>query len=182
MLLEKIQLEKGEEIFKIVRKHWFVIIVELFVALFMALLPFFVLTTLVITLDTHTFFDTPLATLFPSIIFATSLWFVCACMFGYMIWTHYFLDVWVLTNRRVVLINQIHFFNRIVSSFRLERLQDMSVSINGVIGTLLNFGTIRAQTASAHEDGFIMHGVPEPRELLSLIQALAASRTHEVEK
>ncbi len=93
-----------------------------------------------------------------------------------MVWTHYYLDLWIITDRRIIVIDQIHFFNRKVSSFRLERLQDIKVAVNGVLATFLNYGTIRAQTASAAESNFMTGGLPEPRELQSLIQKATDER------
>ena len=89
---------------------------------------------------------------------------------AFMIWTHYFLDLWVITDRRIIVIDQIHFFNRKVSSFRLERLQDIKVAVDGVIPTLLNFGTLHVHTAGNNEENFTTAGLPDPRELQSLIQ------------
>jgi hypothetical protein len=63
-----------------------------------------------------------------------------------------------------------------VSNFRLERLQDIKVTIKGIIPTLLNYGTVRAQTASAAESNFTSPGLPAPRELQSLIQAAMDAR------
>ena len=43
MLFEKIELEPSEEVLKIVRKHWFVIVSQLFGSFLMLFFPFFVL-------------------------------------------------------------------------------------------------------------------------------------------
>ncbi len=92
------------------------------------------------------------------------------------VWTHYYLDLWVITDRRIIVIDQIHFFNRKVSSFRLERLQDIKVRISGILPTLLNYGTIRAQTASAAESNFTSPALPDPRGLQALIQGAMDER------
>ena len=93
-----------------------------------------------------------------------------------MTWTHYYLDLWIITDRRIIVVDQVHFFNRKVSSFRLERLQDIKVSINGIIPTFLNFGTILAQTASDAESNFMSNGLPDPRGLQSTIQKATDAR------
>ena len=46
----------------------------------------------------------------------------------------------------------------------LARQQD------GIIPTLLNFGTVRAQTASAFESNFKTNGLPDPRGLQGIVQ------------
>jgi Bacterial PH domain len=169
MLFEKIELEPNEAVLKVVRRHWFVITAELFGTLFFATLPLFLglLVALIPNLLPASFhFETHL----PIILYGISLWLLFTMMMSFMIWTHYYLDLWIITDRRIIVIDQIQFFNRKVSSFRLERLQDIKVSVNGIIPTFLNFGTLRAQTASAAESNFMTTGLPEPRELQSLIQ------------
>ena len=109
-------------------------------------------------------------------IFILASWSLLVLMLGFMAWTHYYLDLWIITDRRIITIDQVHFFNRKVSSFRLERLQDIKVSINGIIPTFLNFGTLRAQTASALESNFMSSGLPDPREIQATIQRATDAR------
>lgn len=171
MLFEKIELEAGEEMLTVVRKHWFVITAELLGVLIFALLPFGLITIIQIvpvTIDLGEY-----STLF---IFFSACWILLTLLTTFMLWTHYYLDLWIITDRRIIVIDQIHFFNRKVSSFRLERLQDIKVSVSGVLATFLNFGTLRAQTASAAESNFMTTGLPDPRGLQSLIQKATDAR------
>jgi hypothetical protein len=175
MLFEKIELESGESVLKVVRKHWFIITAELVSIAVAAIMPLMLVTILALIpdflpetlhLDTH----------LPIILFGAAAWLLLTVIVMSMIWTHYYLDLWIVTDRRIIVIDQIHFFNRKVSSFRLERLQDIKVAVDGVLATFLNFGTIRAQTASAAESSFKTTGLPEPRELQSLIQKATDER------
>ena len=84
-------------------------------------------------------------------------------------WTNYYLDVWTITNKRLIAIDQHGLFHRETASFRLERLQDMNVEINGIIATFLDYGILEAQTAGGDDDKFRATGLPHPRELKSLI-------------
>ncbi len=59
-------------------------------------------------------------------------------------------------------------FFRNTGSFRLERLQDINVSIRGILATFLKFGDLQAETASNDRE-FIARGIPNPQELKSLI-------------
>lgn len=180
MLYEKIVLESNEKVLKVVRKHWFIIVAELFGVLTMLLAPFFIIFILTILptnfLPTNIHLDTYL----PFIIYATAAWSLLSLLTGFMIWTHYYLDLWIITDRRIIVVDQIHFFERKVSSFRLERLQDIKFSITGVIATFLKFGTIRAQTASTAEETFKTKGLPDPRELQSIIQKATDARLHSI--
>jgi hypothetical protein len=176
MLFEKLQLEPEEKILKVVRKHWLVIVSELFGVFLTAILPLVVLgvfqtgvSTLNITVPEVTHSGS-------MITFATTVWFLFSTMAGFMIWTHYYLDLWIITDRRIIAVDQIHFFNRNVAIFRLERLQDIEFSIKGLIQTFFNFGTLSAQTAGHNEANFSSTNLPHPDELQNLIQKAMDAR------
>lgn len=170
MLFEKIQLEPGEEILATVRKHWFIIATELLGSLLMLLFPFFALFLLSIIPNDLLMADINITQYTVLLTFLIAAWTVLTLMGAFAIWTHYYLDLWVITDRRIILIDQLRFFNRNVSIFRLERLQDIEFSVKGIIATLLNFGTIKAQTASSFESNFKTDGLPNPRGLQATIQ------------
>lgn len=175
MLYDKIELEPDETVLSTVRKHWFVISVEMISIVLMGLLPVIgciVVLNMEFSPDIALLFETNLAV----IIFLIATWLLLSVMATTVAWTHYFLDLWVITDRRIIVIEQVSFFNRKVSNFRLERMQDIKVTISGIIPTLLNFGTIRAQTASAAESNFTSPALPDPRGLQSLIQTAMDAR------
>jgi len=170
MLFEKIQLEASEEVLKVVRKHWFVILSELFGTFMMLLFPFFLLVLFALLPNEWNVLDLHPDKYIIFITYAITGWLLLTLMTAFTIWTHYYLDLWIVTDRRIIVVDQITFFNRKISSFRLERMQDIKVSVVGIIATFLNFGTLRAQTASAAESNFKSTGLPDPRGLQSLIQ------------
>lgn len=175
MLFDKISLEPDEKVIKTVRMHWFIITMELLAIILVALIPLFLAIALLFMPV-----DSPIRSMFIDyflyFLFASCLWMIMATIAAVSTWTHYFLDLWVITDRRIIVIDQVHFFNRKVSNFRLERLQDIKVKVSGIIPTLLNYGTVRAQTASAAESNFTSPALPAPRELQSLIQTAMDAR------
>lgn len=176
MLFEKIEFETNEIVLKVIRKHWFVITMEILGILVFALLPLFAGFALLLVPNLLPLEILHINTHLPIILFGISFWLLFTVMATFMVWTHYFLDLWVITDRRIIVIDQVHFFNRKVGSFRLERLQDIKVEINGMVATFFDFGTLRAQTASAVQSDFMSTGLPQPRELQSLIQKATDER------
>jgi len=170
MLFEKIQLEADEKVLKMVRKHWFVILAELFATFIMLLFPFFVIFLVALFPDSLSTFNISVADYTAILAYSIAGWSILSLLGGFMIWTHYYLDLWVITDRRIILVDQVGFFNRNVSIFRLERLQDITFKINGIIPTFLNFGALNAQTAGALESNFKSTGLPDPRGLQATIQ------------
>lgn len=55
----------------------------------------------------------------------------------------------IITNQRVIRTEQIGLFRREISEAEIERIQEISTEISGPIHTLLNFGTVKIQTASS---------------------------------
>lgn len=72
---------------------------------------------------------------------------------GGLLYSFYFWFIWtnsnyIITNQRVLKINQIGLFNRIISEAEIQRIQEISTEIKGPVRTLLNFGTVIIKTAS----------------------------------
>jgi uncharacterized membrane protein YdbT with pleckstrin-like domain len=105
----------------------------------------------------------------PYVLFLYSLWLLCIWMILTSIWTDYYLDIWCLTNKRIIKIDQAGLFRRKTGSFRLERMQDVNVEINGIIATLLDYGSVHVQTASADMEEFKAFFLPNPQEIKSTI-------------
>ena len=160
-------LENNEEMLYTARKHWFVLLGEtVFLCLF-ALLPivFFVAphffpAELSRTLESNLQFqgDPILAVIFLWALELLALWVTF-----FLLWTDYYLDVWFITNHRVIAIGQHGLFNRHISTFRLDMIQDATVKVPGILATFLRFGTVEISTAS---DGkFAFRGVANPNQL-----------------
>ena len=111
MLLDKIQLEPGEEVLATARKHWFVIVAELLVVAIAAIIPLLLSAGLVSMLDIITNSTVEIALNGRLISFGVAAWLLLALMSGFTIWTHYYLDLWLITDRRIISVDQIHFFN-----------------------------------------------------------------------
>lgn len=168
MLAEKIKFEEDEKILKQVRKHWFVLFVQLFSLLVTALFPIAVFILLSVFVSNFEL-NIALQNYTTMFVFGYTVWLLLIWMVGFNVWTNYYLDVWTITNKRLIVVDQRALFFRTTGSFRLERLQDMNVEINGIVATLLDYGVLEAQTATGSEEEFRAAGMPHPRELKSTI-------------
>lgn len=59
----------------------------------------------------------------------------------------YFLDMWIVTNERIINIEQLGLFSRKVSEMRLNQVQDVSSETHGFLETFLTYGDVTVQTA-----------------------------------
>ncbi len=180
MLYERIKLESDEEILRIVRKHWWIITTRVAAAVCSMLFPLLLFgighTLLAETSPGRAFTSGYTLELW----FAYLGWVLIHTMAIANFWTDHYLDLWAITNRRIVAIEQMGFFRRFLSSFRLERLQDMNISVTGIIPTLLNYGRIEAQTAGGSNEEFATNNMPDPRGLKALIIRAADERQRAV--
>ncbi len=164
MKTEKIQLDEDEEILLEVRKHWFVLCMNVIGVVILAILPlpFFAVAMSSTTITTLI----PVNDAFMVTLYCA--WLIIQWMVLFSIWTNYYLDVWTVTNKRLIAVDQKGFFRRSMASFRLERMQDIKVSIDGIVATFLDYGTLEIQTAG-EEEHFKVTGIPSPADIKALI-------------
>lgn len=101
-------------------------------------------------------------------VFGYSLWLLVLWIVFFIEWTDYYLDIWVLTDRRIIDIEQKGFFHREVTSFRYEQIQDITVETRGLIETFFKFATLHIQTAG-HQRDIIIKDAHYPEEARTLI-------------
>lgn len=169
---ERIQLDTDERILLVVRKHWFILLRESIVPILLFVIPVGLYFLTDFWVEKAAYVDRLVGSVPQKgalILFFICLWGLVNWMMLFLIWTDYYLDMWTITNRRIIAIDQRGLFRRAVASFRYERLQDINIEINGFIATMLDFGSLHAQTASAYRDAFEIIGVPNPRAIKALI-------------
>jgi uncharacterized membrane protein YdbT with pleckstrin-like domain len=165
-----IHLLKEERIEAVIRKHWLVLLGDSIGLVIIYIVPFVIYWFIFDSTITANFLiDKIYYNPTPSIlVFIVSAWTLLAWTKLFAIWTDYYLDIWFITNRRIIDIEQKGFFNRDVSTFRMERIQDVTVEIKGIVATLLNFGDIHVQTAGESQK-FIIKGIGRPKHVKDII-------------
>ncbi len=156
-----IRLGKDEKIISRARKHWFILIKETIFLLFLLFLPGLIALAGKVLSVKYTFeISGDMVTLF---VIASSIFLLFVWMMFFIIWTDYYLDILILTNKHIIDVEQKGLFSRELSAFRLDKIQDVTAEANGMIQTVLSFGTIHIQTAGEDQD-FIVRGIPKPFE------------------
>ena len=175
-LAKEFELEPGEEVLVEARKHWVLFALGLVPYAILAILPLF------IPLFLHSLgnagqgpYASPFAQ-YAGFISLTSaagrlaygVWLLAVWTGAWGALTRYYLNVWILTNLRIVEVTQHNFFNREVSSTLLNRVQDVTTEVSGVLFSLLGIGNIHVQSAGT-VDEFHMDGVASPEQLRDMI-------------
>lgn len=155
-----------EHILLVTRRHWFNILGSLFSVFFMilALIGGYALLPWLFPTFKNSDFQSLL--LFFGNFFAMVIWIIF-----FLIWIDYYFDVWIVTNKRIVDVQQKGLFSREVSELELEKIQDITTEVLGVIPTFLNYGDVRIQTAG-EKARFAFEEVPDPYAIKDLIMNL----------
>jgi uncharacterized membrane protein YdbT with pleckstrin-like domain len=167
-----ISFREDEHILFEIRKHWFVIATEVSILILLAFIPLLAPQLLDLAGLKFNFGElSPLgvgafdATSFWSVyIFLYCLWLLILWIIGFVFWTNYYLDVWIVTNEKIVDVEQLGMFKREVSILHLDRIQDITTEVTGIVQTFLKFGDLHVQTAGQQRE-FVIHDISSPDEV-----------------
>ena len=105
-------------------------------------------------------------------VIGASLFFLFGILFLFQTFMEYWLDIFIVTDKRILDINQTGLFHRTVSELRLYRTQDVTSEVKGFLHSMLDFGDVYVQTAGEMER-FHFEDVPHPNEVAKTILELA---------
>lgn len=167
-----------EEVVLLLRRHWsttlrhFLLLVAEFFLPLVVIFAFLNFTSYVFEKND------PLTII---IVLAASTYYLYIWLFFFHHWLDYYLDVWVVTNQRILNIEQEGLFSRTISELNLEKIQDVTSEVKGKLATVLDFGDVHIQTA-AEEKRFIFEEIPNPRQVVAKIIELHQSSLKKVEE
>lgn len=94
----------------------------------------------------------------------------------------YWQNRWILTDDSITQITQDGLFGRRVSQLNMESLEDVTVDQRGIIQSMFNFGTLKAETAGEHSK-FTFPFCPNPnmyaRKILEVHEAFLHQSRHQ---
>jgi uncharacterized membrane protein YdbT with pleckstrin-like domain len=164
--MEEFDLQPGEHVIAVTRQHLFVFVLSLLPFIILALAPLFLSVAGEMVLEAS---GASVPAIDDGLLrFASGLWWLFLWMAVFTAFMRYYLTQWVITNLRIMDIQQYGFFGRNVSSFLLLRIQDVTTEIDGLLGTLIGYGRLKVQTAG-QEDDFSLHDMPHPQRIRDLI-------------
>jgi len=155
-----------EKVLLILHRHWFDILSQ-FILIFFLILIFF--GSFGLYFVSFNFSNNP--NYRNLLLFGQNSFFLFIWLAFFVIWIDYYFDVWIVTNRRIVNIEQNGLFNRKTSELELEKIQDVTTDVKGIIPTFFNYGDIQVQTAGEQEK-FLFHNIANPYQVKDLIMNL----------
>jgi hypothetical protein len=154
-------LEEEEQVQMIVHKHWL-----------MGLRALFWPTVTFIALWWFLF-----AAPYLSIFYAIALLNIATLVWWARDFLDYYLDAWIITDQGVIDVEWHGWFHRQSARVLYSDIQGVSYEIQGILGTLLKFGTISMEKISTGS-AISMEYVPRPREVEKVILRNMESYLH----
>lgn len=101
-----------------------------------------------------------------------ALWALVLWVTFWRFWTTYYMDIWVVTNKRIIDIDYQRLFDRNIAMLRLDRVQDVTTHVQGIVATLLRYGSVNVQTAGSDKE-FVIDQIANPEALRDVISKAA---------
>lgn len=107
----------------------------------------------------------------PLLVILGSIYFLSIWLFAFLEFTDYYLDTWIITNERIINIEQEGLFNRTASELDLAAVQDTTAEIRGILQTLFTYGQVYVQTAG-EKGRFHFKNIDNPERVKELVTRL----------
>jgi hypothetical protein len=156
---------EGEKVEKVIRKHPIVYMRIIFMFIAVVAIPLALL---------YSFWtDYYPSTQYPDLNIFVTIFALLYFLYGFLLlciaWIDEAFDLFILTDERLMDFTQISLLKSTVSSTPLEHIQDTTSIISGMIPTLLNYGDVEVQTASAQSTTFHLDKTPDPSMVARII-------------
>lgn len=155
--------QTGEEIYLIIREHWFY--------LFTRLAIWFLFVIVLFLMDHYVPIYLPglvTDTYLPYFELFKNVYTIFMILGLFMIWTLYYLNIQVITSQRIVDIDQESLYSHRVSELDLAKIEDVTSETKGFFSTVFSFGNVYVQTAGTTEH-FVFYNIPHPDKVEKLI-------------
>jgi hypothetical protein len=154
---------ESEEIYLVIREHWVYLFLKILVW------AFFAVALVLFNRFAHSYL--------PALFIDT--WGQITQMFVYLydmllalglflIFVIYYLNIQIITNIRIVDIDQVGLFSHVISELHIDKIEDVTSEVKGILGTIFNYGDVYVQTAAA-VDRFEFNNIPSPAAIEKLI-------------
>jgi hypothetical protein len=161
-----------EKIYLVVRRHWFFLAKRLII-LFLFVLAYAFITLHGTELAPGLFSET--TTPYTTILLRLGLMMLLLALL--IIWVLYYLNMQIITNMRLVDIDQYSLFARSVTELNIRNVQDVTSESHGLFPTLFGYGDVIVQTAGT-EQRFTFEMVSHPEEIKKLLLDLYEQSGH----
>ena len=164
-----ITLYPKEKILMVVHKHWIAFFSKIIIVAILLLAPI-VLLGLISSVNGIN------SEAIVYIKFFAINYLMVIILVAFLFWMDHYLDLWIITNQRVIDVEQHGLFRRETSEFGIDKVQDITVEVPHMLATFLKYGNLRIQTAG--ERSFTIKDVPNIYEIKKTIMDQITKREY----
>lgn len=146
-------LAKGEIVVGKVRKHWIVYAEDFLIHVTGCLI--FIIASMYLSSRGVLIFMSEKGEAYGAMILAMFV-LIFWTSFFYQ-WTKNYFDVWYITDRHIIAVNQKQLFEREEAFMEFVRIQDVSFEKTGFLANALGYGTLTVQSAGTGQEFIIEH-------------------------
>lgn len=110
------------------------------------------------------------------ILIGTFFWYLATFGFALASFIHWFFNIYIVTNQRVVDIDFHYLLFKDFAEANLDKIQDLNYKTGGVLATIVDYGTVYVQTASEIPN-IEFELIPHPQEVVQVIRKLMNRHT-----
>lgn len=159
-------ITKDEKKIAVFRRHWIVMFFEMMVFAFIGIVPVIAIPIAISIVGVEII--PQMQRLF---FVLTAIWILFVWIAFFVVYTNYYLDVWIITNKRLIDVEQKGLFTREISTVRIENIQDAVSNIKGFVQTMFNYGEVHVQTSGAERE-FVIYDVHDPKRVKDQIMRI----------
>lgn len=156
-MLQIENLRPWEEVIMVVKRHWIVYVI----------LTLVFLSWILFTVLSYVVFWASILNHLVNIVF----WMFFSVLL-YIKWLDHELDMYAITNNRIIWIDQISFLNRTVTECNLWQVQEVNSKTKWLFANMLNYGTLTILTAWNATNmvmDFAPNSMQEARKILNIV-------------
>lgn len=166
---EIIHRKPDEKVIYFLRRHWIIYAFDLLLISLLLVVPFVVYYA--VANWWPQLLTGPVSR--PLLILTGGAYLLLIWLFLLSSFVDFYLDAWIVTDWRVLNIEQKGLFSRVVSELDLAKIQDVTSEVEGFFPYIFNFGDVHIQTAGEVER-FVFEQIWRPHEvrksLLNLVE------------
>jgi ABC-type multidrug transport system fused ATPase/permease subunit len=158
---------EGEHVVLFLRRQWFALLV--IVAAFILLVGVPIILAWYFWEIIQSWIEHPV--IGPLTVVLGSAYILSIWLFAFLEFTDYYLDTWIITNERIINIEQEGLFHRTASELDLAAVQDTTAEIRGILQTLFTYGQVFVQTAG-QKGRFHFKNINNPEHVKEIVTKL----------
>jgi hypothetical protein len=155
--------QDSEEIFLVMRQHWVTFALRL--AVWLIFVVILILADWLIPTYAPFLLESPYVEIWSLV---KSVYLMLLLLGLFILWIIYYLNLQIITNERVVDIDQHSLLHHKISELYLSRVQDVTAEVRGFLPTFFNYGNVYIQTAGETER-FTFSNISNPTSVSKLI-------------